>query len=546
MIQNFGSDIAGEPCADAWVSQFLNRNKHLLTARWTTGMDRNCYKADSKDKYKAYFKLQHNKMREYKVEEENVYNMDEKGFLMGITGRSKRVFSRQFWEQKRVSAALQDGSREWITVLACVCADGQALPPALFFQEISSLQSGWLEDVEVGKHKAFFSNTPSGWSNNDLGLAWLEQVFERATLTKARRRWRLLILDGHASHLTMDFIGFCDAHKILLAMFPPHATHTLQLLDVVLFVPLAALYTSQLIQYLHNSQGLTAMRKGDFFPLFWEAWMSSFKEETVRKSFETTGIIPMNAEVVLKRFNKQPSGQENNLRITAEGNQSSWRELHHLLDNAVKDGGGKSQEAVSSALHSLQVKNELLHHENKGLRNALTTKKKHKKKSNTMDLQQRKEYQSSAVFWSPRKVREARVREGVKQQEAEEEKLQKSCCKELKAAAALYKKQQLAEAMAEQERVKIVKQREQEQKTERLAASQVKRKHQKDAANAQKALQLSQRGKKPASQKSASKPKRVCCAVEVQDRMEAAEATPAALLKSSQTRTIKAPNRYSE
>jgi hypothetical protein len=32
-----------------------------------------------------------------------------------------------------------------------------------------------------------------------------------------------------------------------------------------------------------------------------------------------------------------------------------------------------------------------------------------------MDLQQRKEFQSSAVFWSPRKVREARVREDVKQ-----------------------------------------------------------------------------------------------------------------------------------
>jgi uncharacterized protein (DUF849 family) len=125
-------------------------------------MDRNCYKADSKDKYEAYFKLLHNKMQEYKVEEENVYNMDEKGFLMGITRRSKRAFSRQFWEQKRVSAALQDGSHEWITVLACVCADGQALHPALIFQGISGLQSGWLEDIEVSKHKAFFSNTPSG------------------------------------------------------------------------------------------------------------------------------------------------------------------------------------------------------------------------------------------------------------------------------------------------------------------------------------------------------------------------------------------------
>jgi hypothetical protein len=217
-----------------------------------------------------------------------------------------------------------------------------------------------------------------------------------------------------------------------------------------------------------------------------------------------------------------------------------------LLDNAVKDGGRKSQEAVSSALHSLQVKNELLHHKNKDLRNAFTTRKKHKKKSNTMNLHQRKEYQSSAVFWSPRKVRKAQVRKGVKQQEAEEEKLQKSHCKELNAAAALYKKQQLAEAKAEQERVKIVKQREREQKTERLAAFQVKKQRQKGAANTQKALQLSQRGKKPASQKPASKPKRVRRAVEVQDGVEAAEATPAALLKSSQTCTIKALNRYSD
>jgi hypothetical protein len=62
----------------------------------------------------------------------------------------------------------------------------------------------------------------------------------------------------------------------------------------------------------------------------------------VRKSFEATGIILINVEVVLKRFNKQPSGQENNLRITPKGNQSSWKDLHYLLDNAVRDSGGKS------------------------------------------------------------------------------------------------------------------------------------------------------------------------------------------------------------
>jgi hypothetical protein len=61
--------------------------------------------------------------------------MDEKGFLLGHTSRTKRVFSKQLWEQKKVTAALQDGSRKWTTILACVCADGSDIDPAVIFEE---------------------------------------------------------------------------------------------------------------------------------------------------------------------------------------------------------------------------------------------------------------------------------------------------------------------------------------------------------------------------------------------------------------------------
>jgi hypothetical protein len=116
----------------------------------------------------------------------------------------------------------------------------------------------------------FITSTPSGWSNNDVGLAWLEQVFNRYTREKARRRrdYRLLIINGHGSHLTSDFIDYCDNYYILLAVFPPHATHTLQPLDVVMFKPLSTAYTTNLTTYLHQSQGLVPIKKGDFFPLF--------------------------------------------------------------------------------------------------------------------------------------------------------------------------------------------------------------------------------------------------------------------------------------
>jgi len=34
-------------------------------------------------------------MEEYKIKPGDIYNIDEKGFLIGITGRSKRVFNRR-------------------------------------------------------------------------------------------------------------------------------------------------------------------------------------------------------------------------------------------------------------------------------------------------------------------------------------------------------------------------------------------------------------------------------------------------------------------
>jgi hypothetical protein len=206
MIRNYASQIAHEHVGDGWVTRFINRQKIHLISKWTTGMDRVCHKADSEAKYKLYFDLLHQKMQEYNVDPAHTYNMDEKGFLIGITGRSKRVFSRRMWEKREVQESLQDGSREWITILACVGADGEALPPGIIYQAANgNIRSSWVEDITT-EHSIFVTSSPSGWTNNDVGLAWLKQVFDWSTKRKAGRSYRLLILDGHGSHITMDFI----------------------------------------------------------------------------------------------------------------------------------------------------------------------------------------------------------------------------------------------------------------------------------------------------------------------------------------------------
>ena len=142
-----------------------------------------------------------------------------------------------------MTAGLQDGSREWSTILACICADGTAVKPGIIYAGKRDLRSGWVEHIEPEKHPVFLATSPTGWTNNELGLAWLEQVFDRGTKAKARSSYRLLILDGHSRHASNDFIEYCHANKILLAIFPPHSTHSLQPLDVVVFSLLSAAYS---------------------------------------------------------------------------------------------------------------------------------------------------------------------------------------------------------------------------------------------------------------------------------------------------------------
>jgi hypothetical protein len=95
-------------------------------------MDYTRHNADSEARYKLYLDLVYSKIEEYGVLPGNTYNMDEKGFMIGQVGRTKRVFSRETCEKKRKTEVLQDGSPEWITVMACVGDGGDALPPSLF------------------------------------------------------------------------------------------------------------------------------------------------------------------------------------------------------------------------------------------------------------------------------------------------------------------------------------------------------------------------------------------------------------------------------
>jgi len=106
VIQKFASTIAYERVSEFGVTRLKHRHEDKLILKYTTALDATRHTADSCIKYKLYFDLLHAKIMEHEILPENSYNMDEKDFMIGVIGRSKRIFTRVRWEKREVTAAL--------------------------------------------------------------------------------------------------------------------------------------------------------------------------------------------------------------------------------------------------------------------------------------------------------------------------------------------------------------------------------------------------------------------------------------------------------
>jgi hypothetical protein len=96
----------------------------------------------------------------------NTYNFDEKGFLIGLARKCKRIMAVAQLLIKQLMGASQDGNRENIILIATICADGSRIPPALIYQsEAGLIQDTWLNNFDKNGEVAYFAATQKGWIN---------------------------------------------------------------------------------------------------------------------------------------------------------------------------------------------------------------------------------------------------------------------------------------------------------------------------------------------------------------------------------------------
>jgi hypothetical protein len=290
-----------EPLGIHWIQKFLSRQKELKSY-FAAPRDKERVNAISYSTVSGWFKLVAETVIRYQIKQSDIYNMDEKGFAMGQTGKQKVIALKQ----KMSTFMSQPGNREWVSLIECISGDGDLLPAFIIFKAKVQKKS-WIDELEQGNTLAI---SKKGWTNNELAMEWFRRVFDVYTRKRQQGEYRMLIFDGHASHITNEAIRFCIDQKIILLCLPPHSTHILQPLDVGFFQPLATRYRSALVQEV-KLDSCANIDKNDFIKLYQQARRETATPSTIASAWQKAGLFPFEPESIL---NTIPKPEDSNTR----------------------------------------------------------------------------------------------------------------------------------------------------------------------------------------------------------------------------------------
>jgi hypothetical protein len=194
------------------------------------------------------------------------------------------------------TVSIQPGNRKWVTVIESVNAARWVLPPMVIFKG-KMRQHSWYETVPTDWTIGVSDN---GWTMDALGLTWLKDTFNKHTRNRTVGKYRLLILDGHRSHVTAEFDKYCSQNSIIVLCMPPHSSHLLQPLNVSCFSVLKRSYRKAVEGYMR--MGINHIDKDDFTVLYQQACMTSFSLTTILSGFRATGLVPFDPDQVLSQL----------------------------------------------------------------------------------------------------------------------------------------------------------------------------------------------------------------------------------------------------
>jgi hypothetical protein len=307
------------PLGKRWMAGFLRRNPVLKTKRQLRIDSGRVNGATTEVIKKWWPRLTIPEVKVIKAE--NRWNMDEAGIMEGVGDNGVVVGS----SESRSVQKKTPGSRAWTSFIECISATGRSLHPLVIFKG-KSVQQQWFE-ASLSEFEGWqFTSTDNGWTTDATGLEWLQKVFIPQTKPRDPKEARLLILDGHGSHETTDFMWECFSNNIYLVYLPPHSSHVLQPLDLAVFSSLKTAYRKYVGDHSSHTHS-TPIGKRYFLKCYYKARIDGLTAKNIKSGWQASGLWPLNSgkplmsRLLLENSNKP---KEEALKRKAEEPSLDW------------------------------------------------------------------------------------------------------------------------------------------------------------------------------------------------------------------------------
>ena len=210
-----------------------------------------------------------------------IFNCDETGMPLEHVPSSVIVL-----RGAKHASSVTTGNKAQVTVMACVSASGNVLPPLVIFDR-KTLKK---EMTEGEVPETMYGLTASGWIDSEIFSTWFTHHF----LAKAPpSRPLILLLDGHSSHYEPSTIKKAAKEGVIVFYLPPNTTHLLQPLDKSCFSALKVHWNEECQRYMSNNPGKVVTRF-QFSRIFSQAWYKAMTINNIIAGFRCTGIFPLN------------------------------------------------------------------------------------------------------------------------------------------------------------------------------------------------------------------------------------------------------------
>ncbi|EED11514.1 conserved hypothetical protein [Talaromyces stipitatus ATCC 10500] len=380
LLQQHGKSQVGKN----WVTNLIKRRPEI-DSKFARKYNYERAKCEDPKIIQEHFDRVRAAISEYGILPEDIYNFDETGFAMGLCASAKVITGSDRYAQPKL---LQPGNREWVTAIEATNSTGWALPSYIIFKAKKNVR---LDDWRV-------NISDNGWTTDQIGLEWLKTHFIPNINDRTMGKYRMLILDGHGSHLTPEFDRTCTENNIIPICMPPHSSHLLQPLDVGCFAVLKRYYGQVVEQRMRL--GFNHIDKMDFLTAFPQARTVAYKAQSIQNSFAATGLVPFNPDRVLQYLNiqlKTPTPPPSRSSNTASSCLQTPQNIRQFVRQSTtinkrinkRTGSLNQNEEINQAVIRLSKAYEILANdallvrkENRDLRAAHEKEKQKRKRSN--------------------------------------------------------------------------------------------------------------------------------------------------------------------